>query len=128
LPVGTTTIRLGATLQGPSAPVACQSGKKEVLTSTGVPVRSTWKEMVSSVWVTAVTVAAGSGTAVGALSPTGTRSQVDGPPAAGTTSHRDGSSYQLTAGASQLPWLGPTPCHTTGRLVRGWTSDESRTS
>src|SRR5205823_1956093 len=44
--------RLGATRQGPLAPEAFQLGKYDVFTSTGVPGRSTSKEMRSSlVWI-----------------------------------------------------------------------------
>ena len=55
----------------------------------------------------------------------GTRVQAAGPAAAGTTFHRDGSSYQLTAGGNQLFWLACTPCHTTGWLANGVTSGVS---
>src|SRR5579884_92387 len=41
--VGTTTMRLGVTRHGPPAPVACQFGKYDTLTRTGVPVRPTSK-------------------------------------------------------------------------------------
>src|ERR1700722_2681308 len=122
--VGTTTIRLGATRHGPSAPWACQLGKYDTLTSTGVPTRSTWKETELSVCEVDETAVVGSGTTVGLVSVADTRVQSDGPPAAGTTFHAAGSSYQVAAGKSQLVWAGFTPVHTTGRLASGVTSAE----
>ena len=80
------------------------------MTSTGVPTRSTWNETELSVWATSDTVVAGSGTAGGLVSWAGTRVQLAGPSAAGTTFHRLGSSYQVAAGFSQLVWPGVTPC------------------
>ena len=99
--VGTTTIRLGATRQGPSAPDTCQLGKYETFTSTGVPTRSTWKLIELSVWVTWETVVACSGTAVGLVSPTCTRVQSAGPSAAGTTFQGDGTITDNANGRGQ---------------------------
>src|SRR5450756_2382678 len=94
-------------------------------TSTGVPTRSTWNEIPWSVWCTADTVVVGSRTVDNEVDPTGTRAQLAGPSAAGTTPHRSGWSYQSTAGVSQLPWPGPTPFHTTGWAASGTTNAES---
>ena len=74
------------------------------------------------------TVVVGSGTAGGLCRWPGTRAQPAGPPAAGTTFHADGSSYQSADGFNQLVWAGLTPVQTTGRLASGWTSDESAIS
>ena len=50
--VGTTTMRFGATRYGPVAPCACQFGKYDVRTSTGLPISETWNEIVStSSWI-----------------------------------------------------------------------------
>ena len=49
-------------------------------------------------------------------------------PAAGTTAHSLGLSYQLAAGFNQLVWAGVTPFHTTGWLAIGCTNEESRIS
>ena len=46
--VGITTIRLGVTRYGPSAPVTSQLGKYDVLTSTGTPGSETLNEIESS--------------------------------------------------------------------------------
>ena len=62
MPVGTTTIRLGLARQGPLAPVACQLGKYDVLTSTGTPGSETSKLTVSSLLEMSLTVTAGSQT------------------------------------------------------------------
>ena len=43
------------TRYGPVAPVACQLGKYDTLTSTGVPIFDTWKLTVLSVSRTSVT-------------------------------------------------------------------------
>ena len=79
--VGTTTMRLGVTRNGPCAPSACQFGKYDVFTRIGVPVRSTSKSIVSVPVRTFDTVACGTGWA-GAVSPSLTRAQLDGPSAA----------------------------------------------
>ena len=76
------------------------------MTSTGVPTRSTWKETELSVWAMWDTTVAGSGTAAGRVSVAGTRAQPAGPPAAGTTFHAEGSSYQAADGFNQLVWAG----------------------
>ena len=59
------------------------------------------------------------------MSVAGTLVQPAGPPAAGTTFHADGSSYQAADGFNQLVWAGLTPVQTTGRLASGVTNDES---
>ena len=56
-----------------------------------------------------------------------TNTWVQRPAYDGTTFHRPGSSYQLTAGSSQLFWAGSTSVHTTGWSTMGWTSEESLT-
>jgi hypothetical protein len=116
---------LGATRQGPSAPLARQLGKYDTLTSTGVPTLLTWNETELSDWETSDTTVAGSGTGVGLAWVGDTRGHVEGPPAAGTTDHSLGLSYQLAAGLSQLVWAGETPVQTTGWLAMGCTSAES---
>src|SRR5437763_15892785 len=42
-------MRFGASRYGPRAPCTVQLGKYDVLTTTGVPIRSTWNEMESTV-------------------------------------------------------------------------------
>src|SRR5258708_7527751 len=79
-----TTIRLGASRQGPRAPWAFQFGKYDVLTTTGTPTRDTWNEMESTPSLTGPTVTAGSGRGVRrwAAATLGARSQLAGPSAA----------------------------------------------
>src|SRR5436190_6897691 len=92
-----TTIRLGFTRYGPSAPSTFQLGKYDVFTRIGVPVRSTSKSMVSVPVDALVTTACGSG-AAGGVSPGATRAHDDGPSAARYTFHCCGSLYQTIAG------------------------------
>ncbi len=124
--VGTTTIRLGVTRQGPSAPCACQLGKYETFTSTGVPSVLTWKFSDWSPTRTSETVVGATGT-TGARAPGRTRGQRAGPPAARSTGQSPGSSYQAIEGVSQLDWLGRTPVSTAGSALSGVTSAESVT-
>src|SRR5256885_7957564 len=117
-----TTIRLGATRQGPLAPVACQLGKYDVFTSTGDPVRSTSKLIRSSLVLIPLTCAGATVRAGGFGSAPRTRAHWAGPLAASITFHRLGSSYQETAALSHdLPPFA-TPVMTTGWSVRGLTS------
>src|ERR1700722_10834366 len=123
-------MRLGVTRHGPSAPLACQLGKYETLTSTGVPTRDTWKLMDESVCVTAVTLVVPAGLTVGWMSPTGVLGHSGGPPCASSTFHWLGLVYQRNAGPScmafpsQLDGPGLPPERTTGSLARGVTSGE----
>src|ERR1700685_1900739 len=109
-------MRFGATRHGPSAPNACQFGKYETFTRTGVPVRSTWNRTVPpSFWIS-VTVVLGSATAcseavVAWLAET--LRQPTGPSEESITSHRLGSAYQLVDTGSQLFWVCPTSFNTT---------------
>src|SRR6185436_15618610 len=59
--VGTTTIRFGVNRHGPLAPDAFQFGKYDDFTTTGTPMRSTSKEMRSSVARMRETLASGTG-------------------------------------------------------------------
>ena len=123
-----TTIRLGATRQGPLAPVACQLGKYDVFTSTGDPVWSTSKLIRSSVVLMPLTCTGATALVGGLGSEPRTRAHCDGPLAASMTFHRLGSSYHETAAFSHdLPPLA-TPVMTTGCSESGATSAAPRTA
>src|SRR5579883_2580162 len=110
-------MRFGVTRKGPSAPLACQFGKKDTLTSTGVPIRDTWNRNDSGSARTADTAVAGTGTRGGDAAPEAagrTRGQEAGPPAASSTGHAAGSSYHTSDTGSQLDWAWPTPSSTAG--------------
>ncbi len=57
---GTTTIKFGAARYGPVAPLACQFGKYDVFTSTGLPISETWNEIVLDALVDVATTFVGS--------------------------------------------------------------------
>src|SRR5207248_11748581 len=123
-----TTLRFGATRQGPFAPVACQLGKYDAFTSTGEPVRSTSKLIRSSLVLMPLTCAGATVRAGGLGSAPRTRAHCDGPLAASITFHRLGSSYHETAAFSHdLPPLA-TPVMTTGCSESGATSAAPRTA
>src|ERR1700722_9604760 len=113
-------MRLGVTRQGPFAPLACQLGKYDTFTRTGVPTRDTWKLRDESVCVTLVTWVVPTCLTVGRMSSTEARGQSDGPFCASSTFHLLGSAYQLSAGPSlvalpsQLEGPDVTPESTTG--------------
>src|SRR5579871_1123207 len=114
-------MRLGATRHGPSAPLACQFGKYDVFTRTGVPVRSTSKLMRSSLILMLVTAATGTATCGGVALAPWTRGQLDGPDAASSTGQRDASWYHGTTVLIQL-------CPPGASLYQGQTSCRSRLS
>src|SRR2546430_17322140 len=102
-----TTIRFGATRQGPFAPVACQLGKYDAFTSTGEPVRSTSKLIRSSLVLMPLTCAGATVRAGGVGSAPRTRAPCDGPLAGSITVHRLGSSCPEDAAVTHdLPALG----------------------
>src|ERR1700722_12110858 len=74
-----------------------------------------------------VTFAGTTGILLG-VPPLATLGQSFGPAAASSTSHRAGSSYQVSEVGSQLDWPWLTPVSTAGRFLSGVTSAESRTS
>src|SRR5579885_325042 len=116
-----TTIELGVTRHGPRAPTACQLGKNDVFTSTGVPGASTSKLIRSSVCEMLEITAWRTGVRGGVLSPALTRLHPLGPLAASGTSNRAGSWYQLTAmSCHPVPVVGD-PWSTTGSYCIGAT-------
>src|SRR5690606_3614001 len=100
--VGTTTMKLGATRYGPSAPSTRQFGKYDIFTSTGLPTRSTSNETLSSSTTTSLT-SAGSTRRSRARSCESTRCQPSGPSTASGTDQRAGPLNQRTAGPPQRP-------------------------
>src|SRR4051812_43278278 len=92
-----TTMRLGVTWYGPSAPSTFQFGKYDIFTRIGDPIRSTSKSMLSVVVVMLRTLGVSTGRA-GGVSPSATRAHDDGPSVARNTFHFDGSRYQDIAG------------------------------
>src|SRR5580704_7731834 len=95
LDVGITTIRFGLTRYGPVAPVACQRGKYEILTSTGTPIRVTWNEIDCRPTWTSLTVVLGSVVFMSMVSTLVAEGQFDGPVVAATVPHSFGSSHQV---------------------------------
>src|SRR5580692_11533597 len=102
-------MRLGVTRYGPVAPEACQLGKYETFTRTGVPTFDTWKLTALSPSWTLVTVVDFVGRRGGWVSPILTRGQEGGPLWASSTFQRDGSSYQLAEGPSHEFCPAPIP-------------------
>src|SRR3954452_18365625 len=122
-----TTIRLGLTRYGPSAPDTCQFGKYEALTRTGTPVSLTSKDIVSvplSMLLTSV-VPTGRGSGV---SPASMRCQPDGPSPASGMSKSPWSMYQLTVSANQVLPPAEAPLTTAGSFCSGVTSSLPATS
>jgi len=109
------------------APEACQFGKYETFTRTGVPSRETWKLMVLSVWRVSDTCVVGTDRLGGAVSPIGTRGHDAGPLWARKTLQRAGSSYQLSEGGSHYDCAALIPTSTAGSLGNGSTTGDRRT-
>src|SRR6185437_1320260 len=105
-------MRLGVTRQGPSAPLACQFGKYDTLTKTGVPTLDTWKLTVVLVVETSVTRVVDTCRTGGRVSPTVVRGHEAGPPCASSTFQRFGWSYQVSDWLSQPDGAGSTPDRT----------------
>jgi hypothetical protein len=126
--VGTTTIRLGVTRHGPSAPEASQLGKYDAFTNTGVPVRLTSNEMRSPSSSIPVTWAGGTGRAGTVPSVERTRRQASGPPAARWTSGRPASMNQGADSSSHAFSPPAMAGATTGSLASGSTSWAPATS
>src|SRR5690349_3872237 len=91
-------MKFGLTRYGPSAPLTFQFGKYDTLTSTGTPTSSTENDTVSEVISMSVTSAVPVACRGGSRSVDGARGQSSGPEVASSTSQRDGSLYQSTAG------------------------------
>src|ERR1035438_6685183 len=118
--VGITTIRFGLTRYGPVAPVACQRGKYEILTSTGTPTRLTWNEIDCSPTLISLTVTLGSVVFMSIVLTLVAVGQFDGPLVAATVPHSFGSSHQVVL-ASNHPTRLVVLATTFGRLVSDWT-------
>src|SRR5271163_2274773 len=118
--VGITTIRFGLTRYGPVAPVACQRGKYEILTSMGTPTRLTWKEIDWSPTLTSLTVTLGNEVLVSMVVTLVAVGQLDGPVVAATVPQSFGLSHHVV-----FAWSQPTRlvvlATTLGRLVSATT-------
>src|SRR5579884_2723113 len=121
-------MRLGVIRHGPWAPVACQLGKYDVRTTTGLPTRSTSKLIRSSVTLTWVGRTRATGTRGGFRSPARTRGHEAGPAAASGTGQRFGSWYQGTDRSSQALALVTGPVTTAGSYWSGATMPAPETS
>ena len=109
---------------GPCAPLACQLGKYETFTSTGVPTCETWKPMVESVVVMAETFVVGTCLTAGLMSVTEVRGHDDGPLWASSTfqlGRVERTKLPTVSASSKVP-AGLTPESTTGSLCSGVTS------
>src|SRR5579862_311916 len=105
--VGTTTMKFGATRYGPAAPWACQFGKNDVRTSTGLPISDTWNEIEStSSWMSETCVGVIGVSLVCARSLMSMRFQSFGPDAVHTLSSCGASSHHGAAAHSQGPSSG----------------------
>src|SRR5579863_3968847 len=117
-------MRFGSDRHGPCAPVACHDGKYETRTSTGTPVRLTWKLTSLSVARMDDTVTAGSARCSAGATPLGARAHDARPPATICWDHAAGFAYQRWETGSHVAWAAPTPVSTSGVSVGGVTSDE----
>src|SRR5690242_13719234 len=105
-------MRFGVSRHGPFAPLARQFGKYDALTTTGTPVRETWKLMSSLPLRIFVTFTSGSGVPVGARSASapGARFHDAGPDAASGRSRLPTLSNQPAARhshGSRCTWVTP---------------------